>query len=73
MTQAICVCTTRELALQVIELVKVIGQFREGLTTFLACGGSLKEVQQVDAQIIVGTPQTIEEVSGSRIGGSTIV
>lgn len=59
--------------MQVEEVIQQIGQYLEGVTTFLAVAGSLQQCRQIDAKIIVGTPGTIRDVRGSRTSGSMIM
>jgi ATP-dependent RNA helicase DeaD len=59
-TQAIILCPTRELAVQVSEEIKKLSKFKRGLRTLAVYGGESIERQirglDAGAQIIVGTP-----------------
>lgn len=61
-TQALCLCPSRELARQNLEVVRTMSKYMPGLTSDVAVPGSMdsKELQQV--QIVVGTPGRITEL-----------
>jgi ATP-dependent RNA helicase DDX19/DBP5 len=53
--QGLCVCPTRELALQNFDVISRLGKFT-GLTLFLAVLQQERFPTRIDANILVGTP-----------------
>ena len=51
--QSLCICPSRELAIQVAEVIKDLGQFTK-IKVYIAIPGS--EQRSITEQIIVGTP-----------------
>ncbi|KAG0150373.1 hypothetical protein CROQUDRAFT_88176 [Cronartium quercuum f. sp. fusiforme G11] len=69
--QAICVCPSRELARQILDVADQMGQYLAGVTKCLASKDTLTRGQRVDAQVIVGTPGTIKDaLTSHRISGT---
>ncbi|KAH9815787.1 P-loop containing nucleoside triphosphate hydrolase protein [Melampsora americana] len=69
--QAICVCPSRELARQILDVADQMGQYLEGVTKCLASKDTLERGQRIEAQVIVGTPGTIKDaLTTHRITGT---
>ena len=60
--QAICLCPSRELARQNLDVVQTMGRYMPGLTSELAVPGSLEGKAPIQAQILVGTPGRINDL-----------
>jgi ATP-dependent RNA helicase DDX19/DBP5 len=60
--QAICVCPSRELARQIMDVAEQMGQYVTGLTKRLASKDTLERGEKITEHIIVGTPGTIKDV-----------
>jgi ATP-dependent RNA helicase DDX19/DBP5 len=60
--QAICVCPSRELARQIMDVADQMGQYVTGLTKRLASKDTLERGERITDHIIVGTPGTIKDV-----------
>uniref|UniRef100_A0A1J3FVF1 RNA helicase n=1 Tax=Noccaea caerulescens TaxID=107243 RepID=A0A1J3FVF1_NOCCA len=60
--QALCICPTRELANQNMEVLQKMGKFT-GITTELAVPGTTRDVRKepVTAQVVIGTPGTLKK------------
>lgn len=56
--QALCLSPARELARQTMDVVQTMGKYT-GITTSLAVPESIPKGQQLDGQVIVGTPGTV--------------
>jgi len=65
-TQAICLAPARELALQIMGNVREMGKYTSA-TTALIVRESVKRGEKVDAQILVGTPGTMQDLIRKRI------
>lgn len=61
-TQALCLCPSRELARQNMEVVTTMGKYIPSLTAELAVPGTLEGKGSVKAQVIVGTPGRITDL-----------
>lgn len=57
--QALILAPARELARQIEGVVRLIGQFVEGLTIQAAVPGAVERNAKVAAMVIVGTPGTV--------------
>ncbi|EGF99197.1 uncharacterized protein MELLADRAFT_45784 [Melampsora larici-populina 98AG31] len=69
--QAICVCPSRELARQILDVADQMGQYLEGVTKCLASKDTLVRGERIEAQVIVGTPGTIKDaLTTHRISGT---
>lgn len=64
--QAVCICPTRELALQNFAVVAKLGQFT-GLHFWTAIPQVERPPRRVDAQIIVGTPGKVQDLLKKRV------
>lgn len=64
--QAICLAPSRELARQIMDVVKAMSKFTN-ITTKLVVKDSLQRNEPVQAQIIVGTPGTVADVIKRRL------
>ncbi|CAH7683417.1 P-loop containing nucleoside triphosphate hydrolase protein, partial [Phakopsora pachyrhizi] len=70
--QAVCVCPSRELARQIMDVADQMGQYVEGLTKCLASKDTLERGREILDHIIIGTPGTIKDaltshsISGTR-------
>lgn len=60
--QALVLAPSRELARQILDVVKQIGQFCEGLQVTPAIPGSYARDQPVQGNAIVGTPGTVMDL-----------
>ncbi|KAF8467335.1 P-loop containing nucleoside triphosphate hydrolase protein [Kalaharituber pfeilii] len=56
--QALCLAPSRELARQIMEVIQTMGQFTNAKTQF-AIPQAVPRGQNIDAQIVVGTPGTV--------------
>jgi ATP-dependent RNA helicase DDX19/DBP5 len=63
--QAICLAPTRELARQIVDVVKEMGKFTP-VTVFLAVKEQIKKGESVNAHIVVGTPGTVMDLLKRR-------
>ncbi|KEI37903.1 uncharacterized protein L969DRAFT_52140, partial [Mixia osmundae IAM 14324] len=63
--QAICLAPARELAMQILDVVKSMGQYTN-VETFNATKGAVFRGQRISAQIIVGTPGTVIDMLRQR-------
>lgn len=69
--QAICLCPSRELARQIIDVAEQMSQYVEGLTKCLASKDTLTRGQKISDHLIVGTPGTIKDaLTSHRISGT---
>jgi len=68
-TQAICLAPARELARQIMDVVREMGKFTP-VTTAFAIAESVGRGEKIAAQVVVGTPGTI--VSLARRGGLSL-
>jgi len=59
--QALCICPTRELAVQIATVVKSIGQFIPNFDIFLAVAEAIVP-PIVNQQVIIGTPGTVIDI-----------
>lgn len=64
--QALILAPSRELARQIEGVVRMIGQFVEGLTVQAAVPGSVQRNAKVESQVIVGTPGTVTDLIRQR-------
>jgi ATP-dependent RNA helicase DeaD len=64
-TQAIVLCPTRELAIQVAEEIATLGKFKRGLSVLAVYGGQpiYRQIQalQRGVQVVVGTPGRVKD------------
>ncbi|CAN9181782.1 unnamed protein product [Alternaria sp. RS040] len=65
--QALALAPSRELARQILGVITHMGQFMEGLTTMAAIPDPSRRGQQFDAQILVGTPGTVQDMLRRRL------
>jgi len=63
--QAICLAPTRELARQIVDVVKEMGKFTP-VKVFLAVKEQIKKGESVNAHIVVGTPGTVMDLLKRR-------
>jgi ATP-dependent RNA helicase DDX19/DBP5 len=63
--QAICLSPTRELARQIVDVVKEMGKFTQ-IKVALAVKDGVKKGEQVKAHIVVGTPGTVMDLLKRR-------
>ncbi|KAI7876434.1 P-loop containing nucleoside triphosphate hydrolase protein [Lichtheimia hyalospora FSU 10163] len=63
--QAICLAPSRELARQIMDVVQEMSQFTQ-ITTALAVKDSLTRGRTIQAQVVVGTPGTVQEAIRRR-------
>ncbi|PLW21183.1 hypothetical protein PCASD_18794 [Puccinia coronata f. sp. avenae] len=69
--QAICVCPSRELARQIMDVADQMGQYVTGLTKRLASKDTLERGERITDHIIVGTPGTIKDaLTSHRVSGT---
>ncbi|POW09650.1 hypothetical protein PSTT_06695 [Puccinia striiformis] len=69
--QAICVCPSRELARQIMDVAEQMGQYVTGLTKRLASKDTLERGVKITDHIIVGTPGTIKDaLTSHRVSGT---
>lgn len=61
-TQCICLCPSRELARQNVEIVKLMGKYLPYLTVDLAVPGTMEAKELHKVQIVVGTPGRIQDL-----------
>ena len=66
MRQAICVAPARELARQIMAVIKNMGKFTT-VTVAEAIKQSVMRNQKVNAQLIVGTPGTMTDLIKRRL------
>ncbi|KAL1916021.1 uncharacterized protein VTP21DRAFT_6025 [Calcarisporiella thermophila] len=59
-TQAICLAPARELARQIMEVIKEMGKYTP-VTTCFAIKDSIARGQKIDQHIVVGTPGTVTD------------
>jgi len=64
--QGLCVCPTRELALQNFDVISRLGKFT-GLTLFLAVPQQERFPRSIDANILVGTPGKMMDLLKKRV------
>ena len=64
--QAICLAPSRELARQIQGVILSIGQFCEGLKCVAAIPGALQRGEPVRANVVVGTPGTLMDLTRRR-------
>ena len=57
--QALCLAPSRELARQIMGVVQTMGTFVETLTVQFAIPQAVGKGQQINGQVIVGTPGTV--------------
>jgi ATP-dependent RNA helicase DDX19/DBP5 len=60
--QALCLAPSRELARQIEGVVRLIGQFVDGLVVQAAVPGAVERGKGVDGHVIVGTPGTVMDL-----------
>ncbi|KAL6708566.1 RNA helicase required for poly(A+) mRNA export [Coniothyrium glycines] len=65
--QALALAPSRELARQILGVITHMGQFMEGLTTMAAIPDPSKRGQQYHAQVLVGTPGTVQDMLKRRL------
>lgn len=59
--QALCIAPARELARQIMDVIREMGKFTP-VTTCFAIKESIQRGQKLDAQVIVGTPGTVMDI-----------
>lgn len=59
--QALCLAPSRELAVQIKEVVDEMGKYT-GTSTYLACGGEPVPRAPVENQVIIGTPGRVQDM-----------
>ena len=64
-TQAICVCNTRELAIQIASVVTELARFTE-TKCYISFGGSSNDRTPITQQIVVGPPGSINNLFTSK-------
>jgi ATP-dependent RNA helicase DDX19/DBP5 len=64
-TQAICLAPARELARQIMDVVRDMGKFTS-ITTAFAIKDSVEKGAKVNANIVIGTPGTVTELIKRR-------
>lgn len=64
-TQAICLAPARELARQIMDVVREMGKFTN-VTTAFALKDSVEKGAKVDAHVVVGTPGTVIDLIRKR-------
>lgn len=64
--QALVLAPSRELARQIEGVINKIGKFCEGLTVAAALPGALERGAPVRANVIVGTPGTVLDITRRR-------
>jgi ATP-dependent RNA helicase DDX19/DBP5 len=65
--QALVLAPSRELARQIIGVVKLMGQFLTGLNVVAAIPDPSKRGQKVEGQIVIGTPGTVMDMLRRRL------
>ena len=65
--QALALAPSRELARQILGVITHMGQFMDGLTTMAAIPDPSRRGQQFNAQILVGTPGTVQDMLRRRL------
>jgi len=65
--QALALAPSRELARQILGVITHMGQFMQGLTTMAAVPDPSRRGQQFNAQILVGTPGTAQDMLKRRL------
>lgn len=66
MPQALVLAPSRELARQIEGVVKLIGQFVDGLTVQAAVPGAVERGAKVASMVVVGTPGTVMDLMKRR-------
>lgn len=61
--QALVLAPSRELARQILGVVQIMGAFMEGLSTYQAVPDPSTRGQQVNGQVVVGTPGTVMDLA----------
>jgi ATP-dependent RNA helicase DDX19/DBP5 len=64
--QALALAPSRELARQIEGVVRLIGQFVEGLVVQAAVPGAVERGKSLDGHVIVGTPGTVMDLIRKR-------
>ncbi|KNG45451.1 atp-dependent rna helicase dbp5 [Stemphylium lycopersici] len=65
--QALALAPSRELARQILGVITHMSQFMDGLTTMAAIPDPSRRGQQFNAQILVGTPGTVQDMLRRRL------
>lgn len=65
--QALALAPSRELARQILGVITHMGQFMEGLKTMAAIPDPSRRGQQFNAQVLVGTPGTVQDMLKRRL------
>jgi ATP-dependent RNA helicase DDX19/DBP5 len=65
--QALALAPSRELARQILGVITHMGQFMDGLTTMAAIPDPSRRGQAFNAQILVGTPGTVQDMLRRRL------
>ncbi|KAI4704410.1 RNA helicase required for poly(A+) mRNA export [Alternaria sp. BMP 2799] len=65
--QALALAPSRELARQILGVITHMGQFMDGLKTMAAIPDPSRRGQQFNAQILVGTPGTVQDMLRRRL------
>lgn len=64
--QALILAPSRELARQIEGVVKLVGQFVDGLVVQSAVPGSVDRDKSIEAHVVVGTPGTVMDLIKRR-------
>ncbi|EDU43075.1 SrmB Superfamily II DNA and RNA helicase [Pyrenophora tritici-repentis] len=65
--QALALAPSRELARQILGVITHMGQFMDGLTTMAAVPDPSRKGQAYNAQVLVGTPGTVQDMLRRRL------
>jgi ATP-dependent RNA helicase DDX19/DBP5 len=65
--QALALAPSRELARQILGVITHMGQFMDGLKTMAAIPDPSRRGQQFNAQVLVGTPGTVQDMLRRRL------
>jgi superfamily II DNA/RNA helicase len=65
--QALALAPSRELARQILGVITHMGQFMDGLKTMAAIPDPSRRGQKFDAQVLVGTPGTVQDMLRRRL------
>jgi ATP-dependent RNA helicase DDX19/DBP5 len=60
--QAICVAPSRELARQIMDVVKEMGKYTDATAAYVLPGETSMSTEKIDAHIIIGTPGKVGEL-----------
>ncbi|EMD90629.1 hypothetical protein COCC4DRAFT_78342 [Bipolaris maydis ATCC 48331] len=71
--QALALAPSRELARQILGVITHMGQFMDGLKTMAAIPDPSRRGQQFNAQVLVGTPGTVQDMLRRRLINSKYI